>query len=109
MVHEGLPALDRALKSGASLHDAIVVCFLELLARHGDSLISRRCGEAISAEASRQAGMVLKKGWPRSEDDAAALKDLDRWLRDDGHRRNPGSTADLTAAVLFLAMRGGII
>ena len=109
VVHEGLPALDRAMKSGASLHDGIVLCFLELLSRHGDSLIARKCGEEISVEAARRAGMALKKGWPRSADGATALNDLDRWLRDDGHRRNPGSTADLTAAVLFLAMRGGII
>ncbi len=109
VVHEGLPALERALTSGASLHDGIVMCFLELLSRHGDSLIARKCGEEISAEAARQAGKALEEGWPRSAAGATALKDLDRWLRDDGHRRNPGSTADLTAAVLFLAMRGGII
>ncbi len=109
VIHEGVPALDRALKSGAALHDGIVTCVLELLARHGDSLIARRCGEEVAAEAARRAGEVLEKGWPRTEVGAAALRDLDRWLRDDDHRRNPGTTADVTAAVLFLAMRGGII
>ena len=30
---------------------------------------------------------------------------FDRWLRADGHRRNPGTTADLVAATLFAAQR----
>ena len=36
---------------------------------------------------------------------AMALADLDFWLRSDGHRRNPGTTADLIAAGLFAALR----
>jgi len=33
------------------------------------------------------------------------LSEFDRWLRADGHRRNPGTTADLVAACLFAAIR----
>lgn len=109
VIHDGLGALDRALRSGTEFHDCIVTCFLELLSRHGDSLISRKCGEEISAEAARRARDILEAGWPRSGDGPRLLNDLDSWLRNDGHRRNPGTTADLTAAVLFIAMRGGII
>jgi triphosphoribosyl-dephospho-CoA synthase len=109
VIHEGFPALERALKSGAALHDGIVTCFLELLSRHPDSLIARKCGGEVASEASRRAREVLDAGWPRTEVGATALRDLDRWLRDDDHRRNPGATADVTAGVLFLAMRGGII
>ena len=89
--------------------DGIVTCFLELLSRHPDSLIARKCGGEVASEASRRAREVLDAGWPRTEVGATALRDLDRWLRDDDHRRNPGATADVTAGVLFLAMRGGII
>ncbi len=109
VVHEGLPHLSRVVDSGGSLEDAIVTCFLGFLSRHGDSLIRRKCGAKLSSGAARRASEVLEKGGPRSEDGAAALNALDRWLRDDGNRRNPGSSADLTVAVLFLAMRGGII
>ena len=38
-----------------------------------------------------------------------ALADLDFWLRSDGHRRNPGTTADLMAAGLFVGLRQGWI
>jgi triphosphoribosyl-dephospho-CoA synthetase len=27
---------------------------------------------------------------------------LDHWLREDGHRRNPGTSADLVAGTIFL-------
>ncbi len=30
-----------------------------------------------------------------------------RWLRADGHRRNPGTTADLVAAALFILLVEG--
>ena len=35
------------------------------------------------------------------------LNEFDRWLRADGNRRNPGTTADLVAASLFAAFRRG--
>ena len=38
-----------------------------------------------------------------------AIDEFDTWLRADGHRRNPGTTADLVAASLFVALREGII
>jgi len=34
---------------------------------------------------------------------------LDRYLRDERHQRNPGTTADLLAAGLFTLLRDGII
>ena len=38
-----------------------------------------------------------------------ALRDLDAWLRAEGHARNPGSTADLVTACLFVALREGVL
>ena len=37
------------------------------------------------------------------------FREFDAWLRADGHRRNPGTTADLIAASLFAAFRDGIL
>lgn len=80
---------------------------LELLARWPDSLIARKCGEARAEEASARAGIVLVSGWPDSEHGLGSIRDFDSWLRSDGHRRNPGTTADLVAATLFAGLRDG--
>jgi triphosphoribosyl-dephospho-CoA synthase len=52
---------------------------------------------------------VLASGVPEGEDYLRALSDFDFWLRCDGHRRNPGTTADLIAAGLFAALRDGLL
>ena len=109
VLNEGPPALRRRLDRGQALEAAIVGMFLELLAAHPDSLIARKNGEPLAREASRRAGDVLARGWPDDASASKALEELDAWLRGDGHRRNPGATADLTAAVLFVALRDGTI
>ena len=106
---EALPAIESALRAGCSTEEATVLCHLDLIARHGDSLIARKLGKEISDEASRRARSVLDSGWPAGAGSAAALDALDAWLRADGNRRNPGAAADLTAAALFLALSLGII
>ncbi len=105
----GVPALRDSLARCLCLEAAIIACHLHLMARYPDSLIARKCGLAVAEEASARAQDVLDAGWPNTAAGAAALADLDGWLRADGHRRNPGTTADLVAACLFVALRTGII
>jgi len=45
---------------------------------------------------------------PLSVDWWHAVRSLDDELRRDGNRRNPGTTADITAAGLFLALCCGL-
>jgi triphosphoribosyl-dephospho-CoA synthase len=101
---EGLPALERGLEMHKSLEGAILYCFLTWLANHPDSLIVRKCGISLAEEAGRRARAVLKLPGPFRK---SSLTELDAWLRADGNRRNPGTSADLTAACLFLALRSG--
>jgi triphosphoribosyl-dephospho-CoA synthase len=101
----GLPALREGLKRIGSLEGAIIFCQLRWLATYPDTLIARKCGEAEAAEASRRSMAVLQAGWPESEPSRPLLADYDAWLRADGHRRNPGTTADLVTACLFAALR----
>lgn len=101
---EGLAALRRNLEAGRPLERAIVTTAVEILAAHPDSLIARKLGPGAADEASRRARHALDAGLT-----PGALAALDAWLRADGHRRNPGTTADLTAAVLFAALREGTI
>jgi triphosphoribosyl-dephospho-CoA synthase len=96
----GLPSLQKALRSAHDLESVIIHAFLSLLAECPDSLIARKCGLGEAEEVTRRARSVLGGG---------DLAEFDCWLRADGHRRNPGTTADLTAASLFVALREGII
>ena len=104
-----LPLLRNALGEKLSLERTIVLVQLELLERYPDSLIARKCGETIAREASRRAATVLRAGWPLAKHSTQEFQGFDRWLREDGNRRNPGTTADMIAATLFLALRTGII
>ncbi|MCA9089145.1 MAG: triphosphoribosyl-dephospho-CoA synthase [Planctomycetaceae bacterium] len=82
--------------------------FLDLLHQVPDSLIRRKLDVEHALEASTRAGDVLRRGWPASPDAQRAFVEFDQWLRADGHRRNPGTTADLVAATLYAAIREGL-
>jgi triphosphoribosyl-dephospho-CoA synthase len=104
-----VPHLVRALQSCSSLSAAIVKVHLELMSQFPDSLIGRRRGVEVASHAASMAAAVLKSGLPGDEAYERGLADLDFWLRTDGHARNPGTTADLVAAGLFVALRDEII
>lgn len=106
---QGVPALLRGIETTGTLEGGIIACQLDLLTVYPDSLIARKCGADVAAEVRRRAGEVLQAGWPRTATGRAALAALDAWLRADGHRRNPGTSADLVTASLFAALRGGSI
>lgn len=79
---------------------AVVRLQLRIMAMIPDTLIARKCGKAVAEEGRNRAQVVLDGGA-----DTEAISGFDDWLRADGHRRNPGTTADLIAAVLFVALR----
>ncbi len=106
---KGLPALLKGIAATGSLEGGIIACHLQLLAGEPDSLIARKCGQATAVEASQHAGQVIASGWPNTAKGRAALAEFDAWLRADGHRRNPGTTADLVTASLFGALRMGLL
>jgi triphosphoribosyl-dephospho-CoA synthase len=106
---EGVSALRRGLTEFGSLENGIIACHLHLLAMNPDTLIARKCGLDLAEEASRRAAVVVAAGWPRSTTGCDAIKEFDAWLRADGHKRNPGATADVVTASLFVALREGII
>jgi triphosphoribosyl-dephospho-CoA synthase len=101
------PALVRARHDGLSWDDAIVETFLTLLAASPDTHVSRRGGADLAIEVSRRARAVVEKGGTRSEAGRRAIGELDLALRDDRNLANPGTTADLTAAAIFLVLLGG--
>lgn len=88
---------------------SIVRTQLQCLARYPDSLIARKCGVRVAERASTWASQVLQAGEANSEAYQQALADFDFWLRSDGHRRNPGTTADLLAAGIFVTLRDNLL
>jgi triphosphoribosyl-dephospho-CoA synthase len=99
--------IERVVETHPSLESAIILAYLEELKHAPDSLIQRKCGPDIAREASQRATAVLAAGSPNTPSYETALADFDFWLRADGHRRNPGTTADLIAAGLFVILREG--
>jgi triphosphoribosyl-dephospho-CoA synthase len=109
VLDEVVPLLVKGREDGWSLTDAIIHTHVSLLAHHPDSLIARKCGLETAKVASAMASDVLAAGAPTDERYYEALADFDFWLRADGHRRNPGTTADLIAAGLFAALRDELL
>jgi triphosphoribosyl-dephospho-CoA synthase len=94
-------------KESWNLNEAIIFAHLRAMASYPDSLIQRKCGPEVAQEASTRASNVIIAGRPRKPAYDRALDNFDHWLRADGHRRNPGTTADLIAAALFVLLREG--
>lgn len=109
VLDEVVSALVAGRKQGWSLTDAIIHTHLLLIARHGDTLIVRKCGAEVAGKACALAEKVLAAGKPGDESYLEAVADFDFWLRSDGNRRNPGTTADLVAAALFAGLRDGLL
>lgn len=107
VLHVVLPWLTAPADSLAMLTwaERIVWTQLRVMAEYPDSLIARKCGQAVAREAADRAAGVLESGAPDSDAYHAMLADFDFWLRSDHNRRNPGTTADLIAAALFAALR----
>jgi triphosphoribosyl-dephospho-CoA synthase len=100
----GLPALGDALGDGLRPRDAVVELTLRLLAVVPDTLIARKRGAEAAGHVSTGARQVLAAGGVRSAEGRAALAGFDASLREDGNALNPGTTADLVTAVLFVAL-----
>jgi triphosphoribosyl-dephospho-CoA synthase len=100
-----VPWLSEGVDRGWALQTTIIHAHVRLLAALPDTLIARKCGIESAEQASAIAARVLEAGEPGDESYEHALGSLDFWLRADGHRRNPGTTADLIAAGLFCLLR----
>ena len=98
------PALTAALDAGLEWPVAAVETSLTILAHQRDTLIERKLGRAAADAVSRDAAEVLASGGVRTDEGRKRLEQFDAGLRDGANRRNPGTTADLTAAALFVVI-----
>jgi triphosphoribosyl-dephospho-CoA synthase len=102
----GVPALESARRDGLSWDEAVIETFLTLLAVAPDTHVIRRAGEQAADEVSRHARAALEAGGVRSASGLRAIDEMDHALRDARHIRNPGTTADLTTAAIFVVLLG---
>ena len=103
----GAPALRRARSDGLAWRDAIVEAYLTLLAASPDTHIARKLGLDTAVTVQRRARAVLDAGGIRTTAGRDAIAALDRELRDEANTLNPGATADLTGAAIYVVLLEG--
>jgi len=101
---------------------ATVHTFLTTLAKHPDTLIARKAGlkhtqdisEAVkiglieAKKISRRADRILRLGGLISKNGRRELNRFDKKLRDPKNKLNPGTTADIVASSLMIAILCGM-
>lgn len=101
----GLPAFLTGFERFGCVEAAIIDSQLRWLAQYPDSLIARKNGPAVAEDVRQRAAEVLNLGGIATPEGRRAGVALDKHLRSDGNKLNPGTTADLITACLFVALR----
>ncbi len=101
-----LPWLNAELEQTIDSLEALCRLQVRWLAHEPDGLIVRKLGPRLAQEVQARAqalyAQLLNHRGPVLE--LPAARELDQFLRGDGHRRNPGTTADLLAATALVRL-----
>lgn len=92
--YTGLPYLKKFYEESKDVREAITRTYLQTLAEFPDTLIAKKAGLEIAKKISKNAKLVLKG--------KKNIEDLDRELRSGDNELNPGTTADIVAASVFV-------
>ena len=103
----GVPAIREARREGLTWSEAVIEAYLALLDASVDTHIARKLGAAEAEKISQRAREIRASGGSRSPEGRRGLLAFDAELRDPRNRRNPGTTADLTCAALFVVILEG--
>jgi triphosphoribosyl-dephospho-CoA synthase len=101
------PRLMKNLKEDGDLNMAVIHTFLEVLAKYPDTFIARKVGLKRACEVSAIAEEALKSGGLKTSIGRERLREFDAMLRRESNLLNPGTTADIIAAALALAVLDG--
>ena len=99
-----VPALQTARRDGFAWNDAIVETFLTVLSTFPDTHITRRAGKAAAESVTGLARAVMADGGVRTDPGRVGISRMNAALRDAANSRNPGTTADITAAAIFVVL-----
>jgi len=103
----GYPYFKRLIRETQEVNTASVHTFLKILSEVPDTLIARKTGRYKAEGVSSEARNVLDLGGLTTREGRKSLYELDRKLHDARHKLNPGTTADVTSAVLAVAILDG--
>lgn len=103
----GYPYFKRVIKETDDINTSTVHTFLRILSEVPDTLIARKTGKRKAEWVSNQARTVLDAGGLATTKGRKSLLELDTKLHDSSHTLNPGTTADITSAVLAVAILEG--
>jgi len=103
----GAPALRAALADRLPWRDAVVETYLTLLGAAPDTHIARKLGLPAAITVQQRGRSVLDAGGVRTAAGREAIAALDGELRDEANTLNPGATADLTGAAIYLVLLEG--
>ncbi|TWT51085.1 ATP:dephospho-CoA triphosphoribosyl transferase [Rubripirellula amarantea] len=92
-----VPLVVASVKECGDVLAGIARAHVRLLAEAPDSLIARKNGAEVAHAVQQRARSV-------NVHDATSVAEFDCYLRTDGNRLNPGTTADLIAAALFVLL-----
>lgn len=90
-----VPVLDECITACADVLTGVSEAHLRLLAMEPDTLIGRKFGPELARSVQHQASVCC--------DDPSGQEAFDAWLRE--RKCNPGTTADLIAAALYVVLR----
>jgi len=103
----GYPYFTQQLEKTRDINTATVHTFLKILSEVPDTLIARKASLSRVREVSAEAKRVLEMGGLTTTSGRRLLWSFDKKLRDPKHELNPGTTADIMAAVLAISILSG--
>ncbi|UCH31716.1 MAG: triphosphoribosyl-dephospho-CoA synthase [Candidatus Bathyarchaeota archaeon] len=103
----GLPYFNKQLSETGNLNIAITHTFLKVLSLVPDTLIARKANLKKAQEVSDEAKKILNLGGLTTSIGREELSKFDNDLRSQNNRYNPGTTADIIAAIIALTILDG--
>ncbi len=98
------PRLKNNLLYFDDIESAVVQTYLEVLSRYRDSLIFRKHGSRTADMVSQKALKIIDRGGFKTKAGRKMTEEFDSFLRSREEKINPGTTADLITAALFLSI-----
>ncbi|RCW48738.1 triphosphoribosyl-dephospho-CoA synthase [Halanaerobium sp. MA284_MarDTE_T2] len=98
------PRLKNNLLYFDDIESAVVQTYLEVLSRYRDSLIFRKYGSKTADLVSQKALKIIDRGGLKTKTGQKMTEEFDGFLRSREEKVNPGTTADLITAALFLSI-----